>query len=97
MPLEAPFYTPDELATLLKVSRRTVRRWIAEGKLPARRFGRQLRIPGKALEDFGEPLTSADRDRDWSALAMESFAQDWNNEKDGEYDRWREHYAVPKR
>jgi excisionase family DNA binding protein len=44
------FYTPKEAAELLKVSERTVRRWIEEGKLSAWRFGRQLRIPVEALE-----------------------------------------------
>lgn len=39
------FYTPGEFAVLLKVSQRTVRRWIRKGQLQARRFGRQLRIP----------------------------------------------------
>jgi excisionase family DNA binding protein len=89
------FYTPKEVAALLKVSERTVRRWIREGKLRARRFGRQLRIPTEALDKFGQAGASADRDRDWLALATDSFAKDWENEKDAEYDRWREHYGVP--
>lgn len=86
-------YTPKEVAALLKVSERTVRRWIEEGKLSARRFGRQLRIPKEALDTFGQPPKSGDRD--WLALATDSFAKDWENEKDAEYDRWREHYAIP--
>lgn len=87
-------YTPKEVADLLRVSERTVRRWIAAGKLPARRFGRQLRIPKEALDTFGESAKSGDRD--WLTLATDSFAKDWENEKDAEYDRWREHYAIPK-
>lgn len=88
------FYTPKETADLLKVSERTVRRWIAEGKLRARRFGRQLRIPKEALDQFGQTLGSVIQDRDWLALATDSFAKDWENEKDAEYDRWKEHYGV---
>jgi excisionase family DNA binding protein len=88
------FYTPKEAAALLKVSERTVRRWIEEGKLPAWRFGRQLRIPAEALEQFGEPAGPKIIERSWAELATDSFAKDWENEKDAEYDRWREHYGV---
>ena len=90
----AVFYTPEEVAVLLKVSRRTVRRWIGQGSLPARRFGRQLRIPTEALEQFSQPVSSY-QEENWPALASDSFAEDWENEKDAEYDRWREHYGVP--
>jgi excisionase family DNA binding protein len=92
MDLAMTFYTPKEVATLLRVSERTVRRWIKDGKLSARRFGRQWRIPKEALDAFGQPLKS--EDRDWLALATDSFAKDWENEKDAEYDRWREHYGL---
>lgn len=88
------FCTPKEVATWLKVSERTVRRWIEEGKLPARRFGRQLRIPAEALERFGEPAGPKAIERSWTELAIDSFAKDWENEQDAEYDRWREHYGI---
>ncbi len=42
-PLPA-FYSVTETAKLLKVSPRTVRRWIENGDLTAHRFGRQIRI-----------------------------------------------------
>ena len=87
-------YSPREVAGLLKVSERTVRRWIRERRLRARRFGRQLRIPATALEEFAQP--PEDQDQNWPALATDSFAEDWENEKDAEYDRWKEHYGVPK-
>ena len=38
------FYTVAEVADLLVVSTRTVRRWIARGELLAHKFGRQVRI-----------------------------------------------------
>lgn len=37
------------------------------------------------------------RDREWGNLAMSSFANDWNNEKDAIYDNWQERYHVQKR
>lgn len=48
--LEETYYTIQEIADLLKVSSRTVRNWINEGKLEALRFGREFRIPETALK-----------------------------------------------
>ena len=89
------FYTPKEVAVLLKVSERTVRRWIKKGRLRAQRFGRQLRIPTEALDKLGQVVASDDQDRDWFALAIDGFAKDWENEKDAEYDQWRKRYGIP--
>jgi excisionase family DNA binding protein len=47
-------YTTYEVATLLKVSYRTVQEWIRTGKLPAVRYGRQYRIRADALAQFGQ-------------------------------------------
>lgn len=35
-----------------------------------------------------------EKDKEWSQLAMTSFAEDWENDKDAIYDSWREHYHV---
>ena len=40
---------------MLKVSERTIWRWIHGGKLAARRFGRQYRIRGADIEKLAEP------------------------------------------
>jgi len=45
-------YTIPEVAEHLKVSPKTVRRWIAAGGLAAHRFGRQIRITGIDLVSF---------------------------------------------
>ena len=88
------FLTPKEVASRLKVSERTVRRWIGERKLAGRRFGRQLRISSAAVDAFGGGPGPDEHDRDWAALALDSFAKDCENERDAEYDRWREHDSV---
>lgn len=59
-------YTPKEVAEMLKVNERTVRRWVRTGQLRAYRFGRQLRIPAEALEEFGRPQ-AAGGEADWLA------------------------------
>lgn len=38
-----------------------------------------------------------EEDIQWGKLAVASFAQDWDNEKDALYDNWREAYHVPDR
>ena len=46
------WYTASEVANRLKVSVRTVRRWIAQGDLRAHRFGRAVRVSSEDLEAF---------------------------------------------
>ncbi len=45
-------YTVPEVAGLLKVSIKTVRRWIDTGDLTVHRFGRQLRVTESDLSAF---------------------------------------------
>ena len=45
-----PFYTPDELAALLKVTRQAIYNWIQQGRIEAVRIGRTVRIPGEEVE-----------------------------------------------
>ncbi len=57
------------------------------------------------IHDFVEFLRRKSRaksgreehEKDWSSLAISSFAKDWDNEQDALYDNWREHYHVPER
>jgi hypothetical protein len=37
-----------------------------------------------------------EKEEDWDKLAITSFAEDWDNEKDAIYDNWRERYHVSK-
>lgn len=50
--LRAEVLTPDEVAKLLRVSKRTVERLCQSGKLRAIRVGRLWRIPRSSLEEF---------------------------------------------
>lgn len=46
-------YTPEELAELLNVNRRTILVWIREGKLSAKKISRNLiRIPAEAVDEM---------------------------------------------
>lgn len=44
--------TVSEVADLLALSEKTIRRWIAAGRLPAVRFGRVVRVSTNSLEKF---------------------------------------------
>jgi excisionase family DNA binding protein len=44
--------TVDQVAEHLAISTKTVRRWIADGRLSVHRIGRQLRISGPDLQAF---------------------------------------------
>ena len=46
------FWTICQIASLCRVSDKTVRRWIARGELVAHRLGRQWRISEKDLDTF---------------------------------------------
>lgn len=52
--VESVVLYPDEVATLMKVSRWTVYELVKRGKLPATKIGRGIRIPTKAVMDFIE-------------------------------------------
>jgi excisionase family DNA binding protein len=48
------FYTVAQVAEMLAVSTRSIRRWISAGELLAHRFGRQVRISEGDLRAFVE-------------------------------------------
>ena len=47
-----PTLTVKEAAVVMKVSTRTVLRWIKKGILPARKAGRAWRLPPSALDEW---------------------------------------------
>jgi excisionase family DNA binding protein len=44
------FYTPEELAAMLKVTRQAVYNWIQQGQMERVRIGRTVRIPSEEVE-----------------------------------------------
>ncbi|QCX97447.1 DNA-binding protein (plasmid) [Bacillus cereus ATCC 14579] len=46
------FYTVKDIIEMLSVSERTVRRWIADGKLESIKIGGQVRITNDGLNKF---------------------------------------------
>ena len=54
--MEDEFYTPEEVATLLKVSRQAVYNWIARGRLKAVKAERVTRIRRADVEALLQPI-----------------------------------------
>ena len=44
------FYTPEELAGMLKVTRQAIYNWIQQGRIESVRIGRTVRIPGDEVD-----------------------------------------------
>lgn len=44
------FYTPEELAAMLKVTRQAIYNWIQQGHMESVRIGRTVRIPSEEVE-----------------------------------------------
>jgi excisionase family DNA binding protein len=51
---DSAFYTTAELADYLKLTPRTIQRWIDSGQLKAYAFGKNYRVRGEDFETFLE-------------------------------------------
>lgn len=56
---DRPYRTAAEVALELGVSLRTVRRWVADGRLRATRVGRSVRIPVDAYREASLPSSAS--------------------------------------
>ena len=52
--MENKFYTVDQIAEILGMHHKTIRKFITEGKLRANKVGKQWRISGHDLSNFME-------------------------------------------
>jgi excisionase family DNA binding protein len=99
-----PYLTLEETAATLRVSERTVRRWISRGIVAARKIAGTVRVAREAIVEGkvnsrrprkGRPARSGTPSV--SALSDEVFARTWDNPEDAVYDRWRKIYGLRKR
>jgi excisionase family DNA binding protein len=94
MMLDETYYTIEEAATILKLHPQTLRRWIRQGKLPARRFGKQFRLRPEDFEHVAQPKVAQEESSNFDQLALAAMADLWDNEEDAIYDDWRTLYNV---
>lgn len=57
-------YTVDEVAKILKVDPRTVRRWIAQGKIRSFKVGHEHRIRQRALDEVMQDGGTSKKDEE---------------------------------
>ena len=70
---EGVYYTVQETAQMLKVSERTIWRWIHGGKLAAGKFGRAYRVTGAAINALWNPVQPDDEQREYGNDTDEGY------------------------
>lgn len=65
--MEEEFLTVADVASLLKLNQQTVRNWIEQGRLPALRVGRRVRVRRSDLEVMVEQGSTSTRPPDRAA------------------------------
>lgn len=85
------YLTLEECASILKVSDRTIRRWINKGSLPALKIEKTIRVLKSDLDRLGREVLNPEKERrNLSDLSANSFNRIWDNEVDAEtWDDWR--------
>jgi excisionase family DNA binding protein len=92
MVITKEWFTVEEAAEYLCVSRRTIYKLTKEGRLPAFRIGkeRHRRFRKEDIDKVprpGEEIANVDMFLKLSAKADPVLAEVWDNEKDAAYDR----------
>jgi excisionase family DNA binding protein len=91
------YFTLDEAASILKLHPQTLRRWIRQGRLFARRVGKQFRLRREDIERAVQPASANVEELSaFEQAALASLADVWDNEEDAIYDRWKELYGDAK-
>ncbi len=82
------YYTLEEVAALLRVSRRNVMRLLESGVARGIKIGRQWRVLGSDLLQLPrqDEVTDAQLTRALMRLSEPAFARVWDNEEDAVYD-----------
>ena len=82
------YYTVDETADLLRVSRSAVLRLLRSREARGIKIGREWRVLGAALLDMSPQEKDGEREQvgEWLAASMPSLMEVWDNEEDAIYD-----------
>ena len=91
------YLTIEECSSLLKVSDRTIRRWIEKGIIPALKVEKTVRILKSELDRLGKTFPSQKEKNSeefeegkFSNLSEKTFNRIWDNDTDAEiWDNWR--------
>lgn len=83
------YYTLDEVAQLLRVSRAAAVRLIKSGRAPAIQIGRQWRVLGAVLLNLGDARSESESAHvhEWMAVSNKALQKVWDNDEDAVYDQ----------
>jgi excisionase family DNA binding protein len=82
------YYTPEEVATMLRVSRRSVQELLETGLARGIKIGRNWRILGRDLLQLprADEIADAELTRSLMRLSEPAFMKVWDNDEDSVYD-----------
>ena len=82
------YYTPEEVATMLRVSRRSVQTLFEAGLARGVKIGRHWRILGRDLLQLprADEIADADLTRSLMRISEPAFMMVWDNDDDSVYD-----------
>ena len=83
------YYTVEEAARLLRISRQAMLRLLRTGRARGVQIGRQWRILGAALLDLSGPPQEDEGAlvAEWLEASKPSLEEVWDNEEDAVYDQ----------
>ena len=84
------YYTPDEVAAMLRVSCQSVRELLESGVTRGVKIGRNWRILGSDLLQLPRPdeITDAQLTNSLMRLSEPAFMKAWDNDEDSVYDEF---------
>jgi excisionase family DNA binding protein len=82
------YYTPDEAAAMLRVSRKSVQNLLEAGLARGVKIGRNWRILGRDLLQLprADEIADAELTRSLMRLSEPAFMKIWDNDEDSVYD-----------
>ena len=82
------YYTPDEVAVMLRISRQSVRALLESGVTRGVKIGRNGRILGSDLLQMpsADEIADAELTRSLMQLSEPDFMKVWDNDEDSIYD-----------
>ena len=82
------YYTPDEVALMLRVSRRSIQNLLENGQAKGVKIGRNWRVLGLDLLQLprADEISDAELTRSFMRLSEPAFNKVWDNDEDSIYD-----------